>query len=146
MAILYEYNGVRGLEKIAFENGIAPGTLKNRIYHYGLTIEQAVEAGPGSFTQRKPRSRYEYQGVEGLPAIAELTGISVGTLSRRVYNEEMTIEDAVAKGVRRLNRKTLTQREKRVAARIARERVVPIYYPDLLSEYWKLALGMRTSL
>ncbi|ELT7224105.1 hypothetical protein Q4K74_000613 [Vibrio cholerae] len=39
--------------------------------------------------------RYEYQGVKGLKAISELTGIPKPTLHERIYRLGMTVEEAV---------------------------------------------------
>uniref|UniRef100_UPI003F58DA84 hypothetical protein n=1 Tax=Vibrio cholerae TaxID=666 RepID=UPI003F58DA84 len=40
--------------------------------------------------------RYEYQGVKGLKAISELTGIPESTLSQRINKWGMTIKEAVS--------------------------------------------------
>ncbi len=127
----YEYNGVSGLANIGEDVGINSRTLRTRIKDYGMSLEEAISMGPNM----KPI--HKYNGIQGLNAIAESVGLNPAVLKSRVYRG-MTIEEAIALGVPKARKKPTSPR------RHKNEREVEqCLYPDLLSDIWKLALGME---
>ncbi|ELY1986550.1 hypothetical protein SL034_001573 [Vibrio harveyi] len=93
----HEYQGVRGIPAIAKAVGISEVTLKVRVHHKKMTIEEAVALGEAG--EKKNPVKYEYQGLRGLINIAEAFGINAKTLENRVITKKMSIEEALNKPV-----------------------------------------------
>lgn len=134
----YEYQGVAGLKAIAAHVGMPFGVLNHRIYVLKLPIEEAVK-NPHKPDKKRYAYAYEYQGVKGMAAISKLVGIPARRLSSRVKNG-YTLEEAIAQGVKAPYPECSERVQKK-----RKVEVVGVRWPDLLSDHWKLALGMRVS-
>lgn len=135
------YQGVRGLEKIAEKVGIPQSTLGYRLYKKGMSLEQAIAEG---LKHRKALTYHEYNGVSGLDNIAKMVGIKKATLKSRIARG-MSIEEAVSKPLdeKKSHSNGGGCRKPDSEKATAHKRYQPITTPDLLSDTWKLALGMR---
>ncbi|SHF87393.1 hypothetical protein [Vibrio gazogenes] len=86
------------------------------------------------------RTKYSYRGIDGLKAIAAKYGINPETLRQRIVNQGMSITAAINAGDGRFSQKEAREKRK-VNYHLPRQQV-GIKHPDLLSQTWKLALGI----
>ncbi|NUW66921.1 hypothetical protein [Vibrio coralliilyticus] len=82
--------------------------------------------------------RYDYQGVIGLPNIAKAFGVNVSTLRSRM-RRGLSLKEAVEKSS---PPQTNTIKPRPIAAKKPK-RSHPVTSPDLLSDAWKRALGIK---
>lgn len=56
--VKYQHNGLNGLQAIADHYGIKLATLHNRLNVQGLTLEHAIEIGPGTRKSKQKEDSY----------------------------------------------------------------------------------------
>ncbi len=168
---MYEYQGIKGLGRIAAHVGMTRSTLTHRVVRLKMPIEEAVK-------QVRMRREYCYEGIKGLGAIGEKVGVPEGVLSYRIHQLGMTLEEAIHDGRRSYQRHyykglsgvpSIAKRfgipVSTIKSRLARgwsieqavETPIPhrserqqrqeppaqaIKSPDKLNNHWKLALGI----
>lgn len=97
-------------------------------------------------THKNQPTKYEYQGITGLHAIADHVGMNPCTLKNRVYYKGLTIEEAIAMGNIRKRRKNKNPNRKSFADRgitfIKRGNKKRISFMPNFTELEKLVLGI----
>ncbi|NUW67115.1 hypothetical protein [Vibrio coralliilyticus] len=142
----YEYQGVKGLNNIARVFGVKVSTLTSRMRR-GLSLEEAVKE---PIQDKRKHSIYEYQGVKGLPDIARVFGVNESTIKNRI-RKGWSLIDAVETPLYHKNKITKTQRYGQEKGKKATPQGRPqkkqkwhkVTSPDLLSNTWKRALGIK---